>query len=384
MEQRRKIAFIVPGLFIAGGIRVALALANALGEHFDSKVVSPEPGNPWPQYKVPIVSPKMPPILGSLLNFGKRVSGRKGKAGLPTLDFVIQRLTGFRLDEQRALLGLLKDFDVAIATWFPTAFIALQSDAKPMILLQDFPELVAETMGNVGLRLFKAVLRAPLGFLSISSYITEIIKSENPSAKIYYIGNGVDLDTFYPRKVTRGDEPLVSVILRRPRFKGSDIAVESLNLAAMRTTFKAIVISEFPEDEFRLKFRPRFPYVFYQSGVSDEELARIYSSSDVFLFTSRAEGFGLPPLEAMACGTAVVSTNAKGNMDYMVNGYNALVAKTFDPGEIADLLVQALDNRELRQSLAQGGLETARRWDFRLVVDRTRRAIEEELQRQGD
>lgn len=176
---------------------------------------------------------------------------------------------------------------------------------------------------------------------------------------------------------------MVSVILRRQRLKGSDITVEALNLAAMRTKFKVLVISEFTEDEFRLKFRPKFPYVFYRSGVSDEELARIYSSSDVFLFTSRAEGFGLPPLEAMACGTAVVSTNAKGNMDYMVNGYNAVVAKTFDPSEIADLLVQVLDNRELRRSLAQGGLETARRWDFRLVVERARRAIEEELQRQG-
>lgn len=156
----------------------------------------------------PYSKPKMPSILSSLLNFGKRVLGRKGKAGLPTLDFVIQRLTGFRLDEHHALLRLLKGVDVAIATWFPTAFIALQSDTKPMILLQDFPELVAESLGNAGLRLFKAVLRAPLGFLSISSYTTEIVKSENPSAKIYYIGNGIDLDTFYPRKVTRGDEAI--------------------------------------------------------------------------------------------------------------------------------------------------------------------------------
>ncbi|MGC9048456.1 MAG: glycosyltransferase, partial [Caldisphaera sp.] len=82
-------------------------------------------------------------------------------------------------------------------------------------------------------------------------------------------------------------------------------------------------------------------------GLNDDILARLYSSSDIFLFTSRAEGFGLPPLEAMACGTAVISTDSKGTRDYMINGYNALVAKTKNPDEIADLLVQALDNKEL-------------------------------------
>jgi glycosyltransferase involved in cell wall biosynthesis len=81
----------------------------------------------------------------------------------------------------------------------------------------------------------------------------------------------------------------------------------------------------------------------------------------------------------MACGTAVISTDSKGTRDYMINGYNALVAKTKNPDEIADLLVQALDNKELRSSLIHGGLETAKKWDFKLVVERTRKALEDEL-----
>ncbi len=85
----------------------------------------------------------------------------------------------------------------------------------------------------------------------------------------------------------------------------------------------------------------------------------------------------------MACGAAVVSTDTKGNRDYMVNGYNALVAKTHDPAELADLLVEALTNGELRQSLVAGGLETAKKWDFRNVVERAREAIERELQEAG-
>jgi len=267
-----------------------------------------------------------------------------------------------------------------VATWFPTAIPVLQSDARPMILMQDSPELVEELMGRPGLRLFRTVLRAPLSFLSISSYTTELIRSENPSARIYYIGNGIDSEAFYPRKVDKGSELTVSVILRRASFKGPDIAVQALNMAYRRVKFRVLLVSEFSEGELRSRFRPEFPYVYYRKGLTDEELARIYSSSDVFLFTSRAESFGLVPLEAMACGAAVVSTDAKGNRDYMVNGYNALVAKTHDPAELADLLVEALTNGELRQSLVAGGLETAKKWDFRNVVERAREAIERELQ----
>jgi Glycosyltransferase len=82
-------------------------------------------------------------------------------------------------------------------------------------------------------------------------------------------------------------------------------------MAYRRVKFRALLISEFSEGELRSRFRPEFPYVYYRKGLTDEELARIYSGSDVFLFTSRAESFGLPPLEAMACGAAVVSTDAR-------------------------------------------------------------------------
>jgi glycosyltransferase involved in cell wall biosynthesis len=223
----------------------------------------------------------------------------------------------------------------------------------------------------------------PLSFLSISSYTTELIRSENPSARIYYIGNGIDSEAFYLRKVDKGSELTVSVILRRANLKGPDPAVQALNMAYRRVKFRVLLISEFSEGELRPRFRPEFPYVYYRYGLTGEELARIYSGSDVFLFTSRAESFGLPPLEAMACGAAVVSTDAKGNRDYMVNGYNALVAKTHDPAELADLLVEALTNGVLRQSLVAGGLETAKKWDFRNVVERAREAIERELQEAG-
>ncbi|MGC8567464.1 MAG: glycosyltransferase family 4 protein [Caldisphaera sp.] len=378
INDKNKIAFVVPGIFLAGGIRVVLELAEGLSDTFDTYVISPYINSIWP-YRVKIITPKIPRIASATLGIVKKLLRKKGIVDFSTLDYAVNSLLGFRLNEIDALKREIKA-DIAIATWYPTFLPVIESQTKPLILMQDFPELVEECCGQPGLRLFRTMLRSPMSFLSISSYTTELIKTENPNARIYYIGNGIDLNKFYPRRIARDDIPQISVMIRRQRFKGGDIAINALNDAFKKAKFKALVISEFEKDEFESRFRPQFPYVYYRSGINDDILARLYSSSDIFLFTSKADNFPLPPLEAMACGTAVVSIDSKGGIrDYMINGYNALVAKTKNPDEIADLLVQALDNKELRSSLIHGGLETAKKWDFKLVVERTRKALEEEL-----
>ena len=62
--------------------------------------------------------------------------------------------------------------------------------------------------------------------------------------------------------------------------------------------------------------------------IDDEELVRLYNYADVFMFVSLYEGFGLPPLEAMKCGTAVISSNCScmpeilGDAAYLINPYS--------------------------------------------------------------
>ncbi|MCG2873610.1 MAG: hypothetical protein L7G94_06575 [Acidilobus sp.] len=99
----------------------------------------------------------------------------------------------------------------------------------------------------------------PLSFLSISSYTTELIRSENPSARIYYIGNGIDSEAFYPRKVDKGSELTVSVILRRANLKGPDLAVQALNMAYRRVKFRVLLISEFSEGGAEAQVQARVP-----------------------------------------------------------------------------------------------------------------------------
>ena len=103
--------------------------------------------------------------------------------------------------------------------------------------------------------------------------------------------------------------------------------------------------------------------------VRDDDLPALYSGAAVFAFPSLVEGFGLPPLEAMACGTPVVCSSAA-SLPEVVGGAAILVP----PGsveELADALWGVLAEPALRASLAARGLEQAARFSWEATARQT-------------
>lgn len=97
--------------------------------------------------------------------------------------------------------------------------------------------------------------------------------------------------------------------------------------------------------------------------VPDADLPALYGNASLFVFPSLYEGFGIPPLEAMACGTPVVASNATSIPE--VVGDAALVVDCTNADELAEAMYRALADKDLRQSLIRAGLERVRtfRWE---------------------
>jgi glycosyltransferase involved in cell wall biosynthesis len=106
--------------------------------------------------------------------------------------------------------------------------------------------------------------------------------------------------------------------------------------------------------------------------VSDPELAALYRGARCLVYPSLYEGFGIPVLEAMACGTPVV-TGAGGATAEVAGGAAVLV----DPGDAEAVAAGIEEAGSRRDELVARGLERARRFSWERVAADTRRAYEE-------
>jgi glycosyltransferase involved in cell wall biosynthesis len=97
--------------------------------------------------------------------------------------------------------------------------------------------------------------------------------------------------------------------------------------------------------------------------VPDEDLPTLYRRAAVFVYPSLYEGFGLPPLEAMACGTPVVTSNISSIPE--VVGEAAMLIDPYNTAEIAQAMASVLTNQGLRDTLRTSGLVRSRlfNWD---------------------
>jgi len=91
--------------------------------------------------------------------------------------------------------------------------------------------------------------------------------------------------------------------------------------------------------------------------VPHQTLAALYRMATVFAFPSLYEGFGLPPLEAMACGTPVVTSRISSLPEVVGDG--ALLVDPYSEEEIAVGITRVLDDEDLRRRLIERGLERA-------------------------
>lgn len=119
----------------------------------------------------------------------------------------------------------------------------------------------------------------------------------------------------------------------------------------------------------RLHSSPEGECVHLTGHVSDDELVGLYRGAECFLFPSRYEGFGFPPLEAMACGVPTVSSD-RASLPEVVGDAGVLVDPD-DPAAMAEAVEALLSSRALRDETVARGRERAGKFTWARCAEQT-------------
>ncbi|MFA5234806.1 MAG: glycosyltransferase family 1 protein [Sulfurimonas sp.] len=109
-------------------------------------------------------------------------------------------------------------------------------------------------------------------------------------------------------------------------------------------------------------------YIRYLGYVSDEELAHLYNLCALFIYPSLYEGFGLPPLEAMACGAAVITSNVASLPE--VCGNAALYVEPTNPQDIKDKITLLIESEMLQKELSKKSLSQATHFSWENAAEK--------------
>jgi glycosyltransferase involved in cell wall biosynthesis len=212
-------------------------------------------------------------------------------------------------------------------------------------------------------RLAEETYDLPLSKIANSIWLSNQIK-EKHGFEPPIVNPAINHNKFYPRDL-KGPSYRRRILCygRRDKWKGFKDAID-----AMRIVFKKIQDVEWIVYGF--KYLPKsfdVPYT-HVGFLNHEELAKLYSSVDAFFLPSWFESFPLQPLEAMACGTPVITTRF-GTEDYAFDGVNAVVVPPKNPKALAAAIIRLLDDKDLREKLSKEGLNTAKKFTWNRTVD---------------
>jgi glycosyltransferase involved in cell wall biosynthesis len=138
---------------------------------------------------------------------------------------------------------------------------------------------------------------------------------------------------------------------------------------------KGWLTAEFDRAVAEADFGDRLRVIGY---VGDDDLRALYSSCKAFVYPSLYEGFGLPPLEAMACGAPVIASRIAAHVETL--GAHAHLVEPTDARALAKVIATLLESQNERNRLSQSGIEHAAQFSWEKTAKLTLKIYEELLQ----
>lgn len=330
-----KINFILPFKFLTGGIKVAFEYCNRLQEL----------GNDVKIY-IPIKPYKFN-------NNGCIGLLKRYKLMFENIIKKNEKISWFDLNVEIKLVpsirdSYLRDADIVVATAWPTAYdVSLlgKKKGKKVYLIQHYEQWSGdknEVDGSYRLDLNKIV---------IAKWLKELMKDKFKSdSKLIY--NGIDKTQFLDQEKIKNKHITICMMYHKLEWKGFSDGLKAFEIA--KDKFPNIKLKLFGTE----KGEDIPEYAEFYLNPDKNKLKDIYATSDIYLFPSRCEGWGLTVIEAMACKCAVVGTFTGALEDIGRNNINSLISNTKDIKNLSENLIRAIEDKDLREMLSKNAYES--------------------------
>lgn len=259
---------------------------------------------------------------------------------------------------------LKKQFQTEPSLYHPTYYSQkefLRDDLPVVVTVYDMiPELFPEMFVRNPHREKSWFLKRADSIIAISESAARDVRKffPNLTTPIDVVPLAVDMSHFSldGDRVDSFPRPWVLFVGNRAGYKDFDVLLQAMARDVMREVHVVVLSARGPKSEeratiARLGLEGRVTFV----SATDEQLGAFYRGADAFVFPSRYEGFGLPTLEALACGAPTILARSSSHPE--VGGDACLYFEPGDADMLAERLTELLSDNALRHELRQRGIE---------------------------
>ena len=362
-----KINFIIFSHKLTGGTRVVMELINGLAKrgHEVSLITIGKPKElNWIDLKANIY-------------YANRTVLEK------VFGFLYRKVFGFQPwpeEETRKILNIMPEADINVAAISYSGFAVHRAErGVPFHYSMHYEPLVTEDRDKK--KIIEQVFFLPIRKVVNSTWLVDQIRENTGQDVAGLVFPAVDHNIFYQQKRKRPknkkDRIKVVSLAKYKWWKGTPDALKAIQI--VRDSGYDIEFSIFGNfDPKALSNEVKNIDFNFVGSLKSEKLAEFYNDADILISTSFFESFPLPQLEAMACGTPVVTTRF-GTEDYAFDGENSLVVEPQKPDDIAKAIIRLIETPELYTKFIENGIKTAKQFTWENAAEQMEKIFAESL-----
>ncbi len=251
-------------------------------------------------------------------------------------------------------------FTKKFSSWYKFFIPKLAKRVKQVITISNYSKFrIMETCGISDLKIAVTYLGVSDSFRPMPNDAIEYTRKKLGIPSPYYI---VALGSVEPRKNLCNLLKAWQII--RPKIS-KDIWLVIAGVKGKSLVFDTVNFDKLPSNVYKTGY------------VSDSYLPALYSGAMLTTYLSFYEGFGLPPLEAMACGTAVLTSNTTSLPE--VIGNSGLMVDPNNPEKISEALLALITNSSYREELGSKGRERAKQFNWDITTKQTLKILQNNI-----